>query len=165
MAFFLTFERLLGRLYMTKEVVLKQVQGITFAAKANSNHWVIMDGSPDFGGSLAGSTPKELLLMALAGCTATDVVPILKKKRAPLQGFEMNVKANEREEHPRIFTDIHVEYVFYGDGINPSDVERAIELSTTKYCSVSAILSASAPITHSYRIEPVAKLVPEHQTA
>jgi putative redox protein len=138
---------------MAKEVILKQVQGITFVAKGNSSHWVVMDGSTDFGGNLAGSTPKELLLMALAGCTATDVVPILKKKRAPLQKLEINIKGNEREEHPRIFTDIHVEYVFYGDGLKAEDIERAIELSTTKYCSVSAILKASAPITHSYRIE------------
>lgn len=142
---------------MAKEVFLKQVQGITFAAKGNSNHWVIMDGSPQFGGSLAGSTPKELLLMALAGCTSSDVIPILNKKRVPLQGFEVRVTGNEREENPKIFTDIHVEYVLYGDDINPADVERAIELSKTKYCSVSAILAASATLSHSYRIEPVAK--------
>ena len=145
---------------MTKEVTLRQVRGITFAAKGNSNHWVIMDGSAEFGGSLAGSTPKELLLMALAGCTSTDVIPILRKKRVPLQGYEVNVKGVEREEHPRIFTTIHVEYVFYGDGIEKADVERAIELSTTKYCSASAILSASAPITHSYRIEPATAMSP-----
>jgi len=138
---------------MAKEIVLKQVQGITFVAKGNSSHWVVMDGSTDFGGNLAGSTPKELLLMALAGCTATDIVPILKKRRAPLQKLEINVKGTEREEHPRIFSDIHVEYVFYGDGLRTEDIERAIELSSTKYCSVSAILAASAPITHSYRIE------------
>jgi putative redox protein len=138
---------------MAKEITLKQVQGITFVARGNSNHWVVMDGSTDFGGNLAGSTPKELLLMALAGCTATDVVPIMKKKRAPLEKLEINVRGNEREEHPRIFTDIHVEYVFYGDGLKAEDIERAIELSTTKYCSVSAILAASASITHSYRIE------------
>jgi len=138
---------------MAKEIVLKQVQGITFVAKGNSSHWVVMDGSTDFGGNLAGSTPKELLLMALAGCTATDIVPILKKRRAPLQKLEINVKGTEREEHPRIFSDIHVEYVFYGDGLRTEDIERAIELSSTKYCSVSAILAASALITHSYRIE------------
>jgi putative redox protein len=139
---------------MAKEILLMQVEGITFVAKGGSNHWVVMDGSTDFGGNLAGSTPKELLLMALAGCTATDVVPILKKKRAPLQKLEINVRGNEREEHPRIFTDIHVEYVFYGDGLKAEDIKRAIELSSTKYCSVSAILAASAPISHSYRIEP-----------
>ncbi|MBI3579029.1 MAG: OsmC family protein [Ignavibacteriales bacterium] len=142
---------------MAKEVFLKQVQGVTFAAKGNSNHWVVMDGSPQFGGSQAGSSPKELLLMALAGCTSNDVVPILKKKRVPLQGYEVRVTGNEREENPKIFTDIHVEYIFYGENINPADIERAIELSTTKYCSVSAIVGATAKITHSYRIESPVK--------
>lgn len=150
---------------MTKEVTLKQVRGVTFVAKANSNHWVVMDGSTDFGGSLAGSTPKELLLMALAGCTSSDVVPILKKKRVPVLAYEVNVKGVERDEHPRIFTSYHVEYVFYGDGIEKSDVERAIEMSTTKYCSVSAILAVSAPITHSYRIEPEAAMSPSARPA
>jgi putative redox protein len=124
-----------------------------------------MDGSTDFGGSLAGSTPKELLLMALAGCTSSDVVPILKKRRAPVQGYELHVKGVEREEHPRIFTSIHVEYVFYGDGIEKADVERAIEMSVTKYCSVSAILAASVPITHSYKIEPAAAMSPSTKPA
>jgi putative redox protein len=140
-----------------KTAQLRQVRGITFTAKGGSGHWVMMDGSPEFGGSNAASTPKELVLMALAGCTASDVVPILKKKRVPLLHLEINVTAHDREEHPRIFTDIHVEYVFYGDGLQPADVERAIELSTTKYCSVTGILKASVPITHSYRIEPNSK--------
>jgi putative redox protein len=141
----------------TKTVELKQVQGITFAAKGGSNHWVIMDGDPQFGGSNAGSTPKELVLMGLAGCCSSDVVPILKRKRVPVEGFEVNVTGKEREEHPKIFTDIHVEFVIFGNNINPADVERAIELSSTKYCSVSAILKASATLTYSYRIEPASK--------
>jgi putative redox protein len=132
---------------------MKQVQGVTVIARGASNHWVVMDGSPEFDGSSAGSTPKELVLMALAGCTANDVIPILKKKRVPLENLEINVSGVERDTHPKTFTDIHVEYIFYGNGINPQDVERAIELSKTKYCSVSAILSASAKLTHSYRIE------------
>ena len=90
--------------------------------------------------------------MGLAGCTASDVIPILKKKRVPLRNLEIKVSGVERDEHPKTFTDIHIEYLFYGDGIDPKDVERAIELSTTKYCSVSAILSASAKLTHSYQI-------------
>jgi putative redox protein len=141
----------------TKVAELKQIQGVTFAARGDSNHWVIMDGKPEFGGSSAGSTPKELVLMALAGCTANDVIPILKKKRVQLAGFEMKVTGQEREEHPKTFTDIHVEYIFYGDDLNPADLERAIELSTTKYCAVSAILKASANLTHSFRIESSSK--------
>lgn len=138
---------------MAKHAVLKQLDGIAFAAKGDSNHWVMMDGPESVGGTNAGSRPKELILYALAGCTASDVVNILKKKRVPLQGFEMRLTGNERDEHPKIFTDIHVEYVFVGERINPADVERAIELSTTKYCSVSAMLQPTVKITHSYRIE------------
>jgi putative redox protein len=138
----------------TKEAIVRQVKGITLAAKADSNHWVTMDGPEEFGGGNAGARPKELLLFALGGCTASDVIPILKKKKAPVRDFEIHLKANVREEHPQVFTDIHIEYVIYGEGINPADVERAIELSSTKYCSVSAMLRASVKLTHSYRIEP-----------
>jgi len=143
---------------MIKEIHLKQIKGNTLAAKANSNHWVVMDTKHEVGGSEAGSAPKELLLMALAGCTSMDVIPILKKKRSPVAAYECNVKGIERDEHPKIFTEIHIEYVFYGDGVKAEDVERAIDLSTTKYCSVSAQLASSTVITHSYRIEPTAKL-------
>ncbi len=138
---------------VVKTAFMKQVNGVTLVGRANSNHWVVMDGSPDFGGSSAGPSPKELVLIALAGCTANDVIPILRKKKAPVDNLEIKVTATERDEHPKIFTDIHIEYIVYGDGVNPHDVERAIELSTTKYCSVSAILGASAKLTHSYRIE------------
>lgn len=140
----------------TRKALVRHVSGLTFAAKADSNHWVIMDGPPAAGGSEAGSRPKELLLMALGGCTGSDVVSILTKKRVPLTGFEMNLTATSQEAHPQVFTDIHVEYVVYGIGINPQDVERAIELSTTKYCSVSAMLRPAVKITHSYRIEGAA---------
>ena len=136
-----------------KRAIIRQLQGITFAAKSDSNHWVTMDGPAMFGGSEAGPRPKELILMALGGCTASDVIPILKKKHVPLRGFEIRLEGNVREEHPQVFTDIHMEYVFYGADINPLDVERAIELSTTKYCAVSAMLKTSVNITHSYRIE------------
>ena len=139
-----------------KKAIVKQVQGMTFAAKADSNHWVMMDGPEDFGGSNAGTRPKELILIALGGCTGSDVAAILKKRKAPITGFEMNISGTESEEHPKVFTDIHVEYVFYGNGIESADVERAIELSTTKYCSVSAMLKASVKITHSYRIQGAA---------
>ena len=81
-------------------------------------------------------------------------VNILRKKHVPLEGYEMRLTGNEAPECPKAFTDIHVEYIFYGDGINPADVERAIALSTTKYCSVSATLQAGVTLTHSYRIEP-----------
>jgi len=138
----------------TKSAVVKQISGLTFAAKADTNHWVIMDGPAELGGCNAGPRPKELLLMALGGCTGSDVVSILKKKRVDLEGFEIRLSGETREDHPQIFTSIHIEYVLTGENIPPADVERAIELSTTKYCSVSAMLRETVQITHSYRIEP-----------
>jgi putative redox protein len=120
----------------------------------------MMDGPEKVGGSGGGARPKELVLMALAGCTASDVVSILTKKRVPVCSLEIQIGANSAEEHPKVFTDIHVEYIVYGDGIRAVDVERAIELSTTKYCSVSGMLRASVKLTHSYRIEPAAAAAP-----
>jgi putative redox protein len=118
----------------------------------------MMDGPEAVGGSDGGSRPKELVLLALGGCTGSDVASILKKKRTPVRGFEIHLHANTAEEHPQVYTDIALEYVFYGDGIKPADVERAIELSTTKYCSVSAMLRSSVKLTHSFRIEPSAAM-------
>lgn len=144
---------------MEQKVYLRQLRGNTLIAKGKSNHWVILDTKEENGGSNAGSTPKELLLMALAGCTSMDVISILKKKRAPLVAYECTISANEAQEHPKKYTAIHIEYILYGDGLQPSDVERAIELSRTKYCSVSAQLEAGTTLTHSYRIEPASKAI------
>jgi putative redox protein len=136
----------------TKKSYLKQIKGLTFAAKGESNHWITMDGPEKLGGSDAGTRPKELILMALAGCTASDVVSILKKKRVNLTDFEINITAQQTEEHPKVFTELDLEYVFYGKEIKTKDVERAIELSTETYCGVSAMLQKAMKINHSYRI-------------
>ena len=141
----------------TRKAYIKQIKGITFAGKTDSNHWITMDGPEDFGGSNAGIRPKELILLSLAGCTGSDVISILDKKRIKLDDYEMNLTAEVAETHPQVFTKIHIEYVFYGKDINDKDVERAIELSQTKYCSVTAMLQKSVEITHSYRIEPEKK--------
>ena len=113
----------------------------------------MMDGPEEFGGSNAGVRPKELLLIGLGGCTGSDVVSILKKKRVNLKDFEINIIANVADQHPQVYTKIHIEYVFYGDDLSVKDIERAIELSQTKYCSVTNMLNKAAEITHSYRIE------------
>ncbi len=136
----------------TKKAFVKQVQGITFAGKADSNNWVMMDGPENFGGSNGATRPKELLLIALGGCTGSDVTAILQKKRIKIDGFEMNLEAEVAETHPQVFTKIHIEYVFYGKGINEKDLERAIELSQTKYCSVTAMLDKAMPISHSFKV-------------
>ncbi len=136
----------------TKKAFIKQVQGITFVGKTDSNNWVPMDGPENFGGSNAGIRPKELLMLSLGGCSGSDVASILSKKKIKLDNFEMNITADSAEEHPQVFTKMHIEYVFYGKNIQPKDVERAIELSMTKYCSVTAMLQKAMPIEHSYRI-------------
>ncbi len=139
----------------TKRAVVKHLEGVTFAAKSDSNHWVMMDGPESLGGSNGAARPKELLLFALGGCTGSDVASILKKKRVRFQDFEIHLEAVVSEEHPLVFSEIHIEYVLFGEDINRLDVERAIDLSTTKYCAVSAMLRPSIKITHSCRIEPI----------
>jgi putative redox protein len=136
----------------TSTAYLKQIKGITFAGKTNSNHWITMDGPDKFGGSNGAIRPKELLLLALAGCTASDVVSILKKKRVKLDDFEINISAEMSEEHPKVFTKIDLEYVFYGKDINEKDVQRAIDLSQSTYCGVTAMLQKAMDIIHTYRI-------------
>ena len=137
----------------TKKAYVKQIKGVTFMGKTDSNHWVPMDGPENFGGSDAGTRPKELILLALAGCTGSDVAVILQKKKINLDGFEINISADVQETHPQVFTKIQLEYVFYGENIPKEAVERAIELSQNTYCSVTAMLKNSIEITHSYRIE------------
>lgn len=136
----------------SRKAYIKQIKGIAFAGKTDSNHWITMDGPEESGGSNAGIRPKELLLLGLGGCTGSDVVNILKKKRVNINDFEINISADVADEHPQVFTKLHIEYVFYGDNIPVKDLERAIELSQTKYCSVTKMLEKAVPITHSYRV-------------
>lgn len=132
---------------------LKQLKGITFNGKTDSGHWITMDGPENFGGNDAGIRPKELILLSLAGCTGSDVVSILQKKRVKLNDFEINISAEMSDQHPKVYTDIDLEYVFYGENINTKDVERAIELSLSTYCAVTAMLQKAVNIKHTYRIE------------
>jgi len=136
----------------TKKAIVQHIEGVTFMGKADSNHWIPLDGPEQFGGSDAGTRPKELILIALGGCTGSDVASILTKKRVPFTNFYMNIDAEVSEEHPQVYTKINLEYVFEGKQIQKEDVEKAIELSLTKYCSVTAMLQKSVEITHTYRI-------------
>jgi putative redox protein len=120
-------------------------------ARTEDGHEIVMDGlPPDGDGSAAG--PKEALLAALAGCTSMDVVSILGKKRQLATSYELEVRAEVAEDHPRVFTDIVVEHRVGGD-VDVEALRRAIELSATRYCPVSAMLSATVRIEHRYRLE------------
>lgn len=135
-----------------KRGYLRQIDGITFAGRTDTNHWVVMDGPSAFGGSNAAIRPKELVLLAVAGCMSSDIVSILHKKRVALDRFEVHVMAEESDEPPTVYTSIQMEFVLYGDGIRDVDVERAIELSDTKYCSVAAMLRPTVRISHTFRV-------------
>jgi putative redox protein len=134
------------------KAIIKQVNGCSFVGKADSNHWVSIDTSKDAFGSDAATHPMELVLLALGSCSGCDVVSILNKKKVVLQGFEINIDSERSETYPKVFTKIHLEYIFYGKDINPLHVERAITLSKEKYCSVYAMLKPSVSITTSYKI-------------
>lgn len=135
----------------TKTAYLKHVKGLTFAGKSDSNHWITLDGPKEVGGDDAGIRAKELILISLAACSSADIVSILKKKKADLRDYEVNISAKVRTEHPQVYTEIHLEYVFYGN-VKSEDAARAIELSETKYCSVNAMLRDSVKITNSFMI-------------
>ncbi|MCL5738301.1 MAG: OsmC family protein [Bacteroidetes bacterium] len=137
-----------------KSALVRQVKGLTFVGLTESGHWVSVDGPPEFGGSSAAIRPKELILISLGACTGSDVVSILQKKRVKLAGFEVKLKAQVAEEHPQVYTKIHIDYVFYGENLSTNDLERAIDLSQNKYCPVSAMLRNSVEITNSYTILP-----------
>lgn len=139
---------------VTVKAKVIQIAGVTFNGLTNSNHWVPMDGPKEFGGSDAGIRPKELLLLALAGCTGSDVASILGKMREPLTRFEVHIEADMAEEHPKVYTNIRVIFKLWGDEIKTANVEKAINLSTEKYCAVSAMLKPAVNISESYQINP-----------
>jgi putative redox protein len=117
-------------------------------------HAIVMDAPAGLKGESTGARPVEVLLEALAACTAMDVVSVLEKKRQPFTGLEMEVTAEQREdEYPHIYTAIQLTYVVRGNGVDPAAVARAIQLSFEKYCSVKGMLGPQTKVTTSYRIE------------
>jgi len=136
------------------KATIRRVNGLSLMGKADSNHWIPMDTVETFGGSNAGTKPMELVLLGLGSCTAMDVLSIMKKKRAPIEDFEMEVDAEQAPDHPKVFTKIKLNYIFYGDKekIKPKDIERAIELSKDVYCPVSNMLKHSVSVEHSYEV-------------
>lgn len=125
--------------------------GRRFAGWDETGHGVVMDAAPPTGEG-TGARPIELALYALGGCTGIDVIGILQKQRQVVRDLEVVVTAEQREEQPRRYEHIAIEYVITGVGIKPSMVERAISLSEDKYCSVRAMLDPTIELTSSYRI-------------
>ena len=125
--------------------IVKRAQGLTFIAKADTNHWLVMDGGEDGGGSGAASSPKELLLISLGACSGFDVEEILRKRRLDVRSLEVELDADSAHEYPKVFTEVRITYRVVGD-VPARDLERAIRLSHEKYCSVSAMLRQAVPI-------------------
>lgn len=128
------------------------VQDATFLGESGSGHAVVMDGPPEHGGRNIGVRPMEMLLLGMGGCTAFDVVHILKKSRQPVSDCVAELEAERADEDPKIFTRIHVHFIVAGRGLDEKRVARAVSLSADKYCSASIMLGKTATITHDYEI-------------
>jgi len=131
---------------------IKWVEKVTFLAESGSGHAVVLDGAPDDGGCNLGVRPMEMLLMGLGGCSAFDVVLILRKGREKVSDCVVELEAERAETDPKVFTRIHMHYKVAGRELAPAKVERAIKLSAEKYCSASAIMAKTAVITHDWEV-------------
>ena len=134
------------------ECTVRWHDGMSFVAETGSGHLVAMDGAPEAGGRNLAPRPMEMVLAGTGGCTAFDVVMILKRGRQAVTGCEVRLSAERAEADPKVFTRVHFHFVVRGRGLKPEAVERAIKLSAEKYCSASIMLGKTAEITHDWEI-------------
>ncbi len=130
-----------------REVLAVWRDGTAFELHSGSGHIALTDGD-----SRAAMSPMEMLLGAMAGCAAADVISILQKKRQAVSGLETRIRGLRCEEHPRVYTNIEVKFVVTGRQVDPAAVQRAIELTETKYCSVSAMLGERAKLVFDFEV-------------
>jgi putative redox protein len=128
------------------------VDSLCFTVEGGSGHYVLLDAATSGGGENRGFRPMEMLLVGLAGCTAMDVISILRKKRQAISAYEVVVTGRRAQDHPMVFVEITVEHVISGQNIQPEAVARAIALSENRYCGAGAMLGRVAHLTHTYRI-------------
>jgi putative redox protein len=136
------------------DATVRWTREMQFIGTGDAHASMTMDARPEHGGQGSGPSPMETVLLALGGCTGMDVIGVLEKMRAPLEGLEIRITAERAEEHPKVFTRIALEYLFAGAALRADQVARAVELSQTRYCSVSAMLRQVAELTYSWRIVP-----------
>ena len=128
------------------------VDGMLMVGKSYSGHSITMDGPTEIGGENLGVRPMEMLLLGVAGCTMIDVVTTLKKMRQDLSHCETKISAERANEHPKVFTDIHIHFIVKGKDLDSKKVDKAITLSAEKYCSASIMLGKTANITHDFEV-------------
>jgi putative redox protein len=139
------------------EAKLRWMDGLTFAGTADSKHWVVMDTDESVGGSGGAAKPLELILLGLGGCTSMDVVSILRKMRMQVDRYELILRAERSDNHPKVFTRVRMEYRLWGPDLDAARVRKAVDLSRTTYCSVSAMLSKAFPIEYEIAVNPPAE--------
>ena len=150
---------------MKVEVV--QARGLTMMGRGSeSNSWIVMDGPYKFKGSQAAVRPMETFLISLAGCTGMDVISLMDKMKVPYRKLKIGVDYERAPEHPKVYTKIHMHYIIYGDISDEKDranIEKAIELSQNRYCSVSAMVrNAGIELTYDWEIaDPEGAQIPE----
>lgn len=126
--------------------------GMAFDATASTGHTVRMDAAPEVGGENTGPRPMEMVLMGLGGCTGIDVVMMLQKQKQDIKDVQIEIESERSEDIPKVYTKIHVHFKVIGTDLNPKKVERAVNLSAEKYCSVSKMLEKSAEMSHDFEI-------------
>jgi putative redox protein len=131
---------------------VKWIDGMMMVGESASGHAIVMDGPEDLGGKNLGIRPMEMLLLGMGGCTTIDVVSTLKKMREIVSDCRVEISAQRADEHPKVFTKIHLNFIINGSNLNEKKVEKAISLSADKYCSASIMLGKMADITHDFTI-------------
>jgi putative redox protein len=126
---------------------------LSFNTTGSNGMIIPLTADPEVGGDNVGIEPMELVAIGLAGCTALDVISILRKKRQDVTAFEVQVHAQRAADYPKVFTNIIIEYIVTGHQVDSAAVERSIELSATKYCPVQAMLRDACTIEHKYSIK------------
>lgn len=138
---------------MTMECRVKWIDGgMSFVAETGSGHAFVMDGAPEAGGRNTGPRPMEAVLAGAGGCTAFDVVLIMKRSRQHVTGCEVKLSAERADTDPKVFTKLHMHFIVQGRDIKTSVLENALKLSHEKYCSASAMIGKTADITYDYEI-------------
>ena len=132
---------------------VKWVENALFVAESSSGHSITIDGAPEVGGRDLGIRPMEAVLLGLGGCTAIDVVRMLKKGRQAINDYVIEIEAKRADSIPKVFTHIHLVYRIKGSDLSERQVARVVSLSAEKYCSVTMMLSTAVEITHEYQIE------------
>jgi putative redox protein len=134
------------------KVRIKWIEQVSFLAETESGHTIVMDGAPEGGGRNLASRPMETMLAGTGGCTAYDVVVILRKARQNISDCVVEIEADRAVQDPKVFTRIHFHFIVTGLRVDPKQVARAITLSADKYCSASIMLAKTAHVTHDFEI-------------